>query len=46
MDKELLHKKIRKDIKDLINNNPSERKLVNLIPLSIFQASKYLKFSV
>ncbi|XRP97305.1 V4R domain-containing protein [Methanocaldococcus sp. 16A] len=38
MDKELLHKKIRKDIKDLINNNPPERTLGNLIPLSIFQA--------
>ena len=38
MDKELLHKKIKKDIEDLINNNPSERALGNLIPLSIFQA--------
>ncbi len=38
MDKELLHKKIKDDIEELINNNPSERALGNLIPLSIFQA--------
>ncbi|ACX72827.1 4-vinyl reductase 4VR [Methanocaldococcus vulcanius M7] len=38
MDKELLHKKVKKDLENLINDNPPERTLGNLIPLSIFQA--------